>query len=444
MLAGWGRLAVPGHEVLAEDLAAATRDAVLTRGLGRSYGDASLPPPGVLEVVGSRRADRILAFDGQAGVLRAEAGLSLHELVRLLLPRGWFVPVSPGTQHVTLGGMVAADVHGKNHHRAGTFGAHVTALRVRLAGGRIVECSPRRQKALFQATVGGMGLTGHILEVEHRLERLPSPWIACRTSLHATLEETAEALLASRELPFTAAWLDGVGGGARSGRGVVLAGRWAAREEAPREPPRQPRPVAVPFPAPEALLNRLTVGLFNRLYRWRQGTRPAEAVVSPFAFFYPLDAVGGWNRLYGRRGMTQYQCVIPQEAGIAGLRRFWDLMRESGGRPYLVVLKDFGAEGTGLLSFPRPGWTLALDFPAEPGTRRLVATLNAFLATVGGRFYLAKDAFSTAAELAACEGERLARFQEARRRWDPQGHLRSRLSVRLLEDDAGPAEEEGA
>jgi decaprenylphospho-beta-D-ribofuranose 2-oxidase len=428
-LAGWGNLPVPGREVRSEDLAAVTRGAVLTRGLGRAYGDAALPPAGVERVAGSTLADRILAFDRHAGWVRAEAGLSLAELHRIVLPNGWFAPVAPGTQQVTLGGMVAADVHGKNHHLAGSFGGHVRELRLRLAGGDIVDCGPDREQELFRATVGGMGLTGHILEVELPLERVPSPWILCETSRFATLPPLVEALTeASRRWPFTAAWLDCLAGGAARGRGVLLCGRWATPEEAPQAPPK-PRPkIAVPFPAPEMLLNRLTVGLFNRLYYLAQ--RPGRKLVSPESFFFPLDVVHRWSLLYGRRGMTQHQCVLPG-AGAGEVGRFLELVAAAGGAPFLAVLKDFGAEGAGLLSFPRPGLTLALDFAVGPGTRSMVEALNREVIAGGGRIYLAKDAFTAPAELAAMEGERLGAFRSARRRWDPDRRMRSRLWERL-------------
>jgi decaprenylphospho-beta-D-ribofuranose 2-oxidase len=434
-LAGWGNLGVPGREVRSEDLAALTRDAVLTRGLGRSYGDAALPPAGIERVACSTLADRLLAFDVEAGVVRAEAGLSLAALHRVVLPYGWFAPVAPGTQQVTLGGMVAADVHGKNHHLAGSFGSHVRALRLRLADGRVVDCGPEEESELFWATVGGMGLTGHVLEVELPLERVPSPWILCETRRFRRLAPLVEALReASQQWPFTAAWLDCLVSGDARGRGVLLSGRWAAPEEAPAAPPK-PRPaLTVPFAAPGWLLNRLTVGLFNRLYFAAQ--RPGRRVVSPEAFFFPLDVVHRWSRLYGRRGMTQHQCVLPG-AGAAEVLRFLEAVAVAGGAPFLAVLKDFGDEGRGVLSFPRPGLTLALDFAVGEGTPKMVATLNHLVAAAGGRIYLAKDAFTTPAELAAMEGERLTAFRAARRRWDPDRRLRSRLWERLDGDGLG-------
>jgi len=431
-LSGWGGLGVPGREVRSEDLAAVTRDAPLTRGLGRAYGDAALPPPGVERVAGSCLADRILAFDPETGRLRAEAGLSLRTLHRLVMPRGFFVPVSPGTEEVTLGGMVAADVHGKNHHVAGTFGRHVEELLLRTGDGRLVRCSPHEEAELFWATVGGMGLTGHVLEVTFRLDRIPSPWILCETLRFPRLLPLVQALReASTRWPFTAAWIDCLAGGEALGRGTLLCGRWCGRDEGPAKAPRERFTLPVPFHAPSWLLNRVSTTLFNDLV-YLTG-RPGRRVVHHGKFFYPLDRVQNWNRLYGRRGMTQHQCVLPL-AGADEVAAFLATVRRAGGRPFLAVLKDFGAEGSGLLSFPRPGLTLALDFAVDAGTPALVAALNRHVREAGGRIYLAKDAFSTAADFAAIEGERLARFQQVRRQWDPEGRIRSRLSARLLGD----------
>jgi decaprenylphospho-beta-D-ribofuranose 2-oxidase len=441
-LAGWGGVSAPGCEVRSEDLAAVTRDAALTRGLGRAYGDAALPPPGVERVAGSRLADRILAFDPESGRLRAEAGLSLRALHRSMMPRGFFAPVSPGTEEVTLGGMVAADVHGKNHHVAGTFGRHVEELLLRVGDGRIVRCSPHEEADLFWATVGGMGLTGHVLEVTFRLDRIPSSWILCETLRLPSLVPLVQALReASARWPFTAAWIDCLAGGAALGRGVLHCGRWCGRDEAPPAPPRERFALPVPFHAPSWLLNRATTTLFNDFF-YATGF-PGRRVVHPAQFFYPLDRVQDWSRLYGRRGMTQHQCVLPL-AGADEVAAFLATVRRAGGRPYLAVLKDFGAEGSGLLSFPRPGLTLALDFAVDAGTPALVAALNRHVRELGGRIYLAKDAFSTAADFAALEGDRLARFQQVRRKWDPEGRICSRLSTRLLGDAPAVAAQAGA
>jgi FAD/FMN-containing dehydrogenase len=448
-LSGWGRLSVPGREVRSEDLLCVTARAVLTRGLGRSYGDSALPPPGVTEVAGSALADRILAFDSVTGLLLAEAGLSLAELNRLLLPRGWFVPVSPGTQFVTLGGMVAADVHGKNHHRDGTIGRHVTRLLVRLASGEVVECSRQDEPELFRATIGGMGLTGHVLEVELRMVRIPSPWILAESFPVPDVAAFVRALKASgRDWPFTVGWIDCLHrGGRRSGlgRGVLHRGRWALPEEASRAgragPPPARRRLAVPFVLPGWLLNPSSVRAFNALYfhryRGASAERPRRGVVHPESFFYPLDALRDWNRLYGPRGFTQYQCVLPEEAEggpAAAAERFLDLLSRSRAASFLCVIKDCGPEGEGVLSFPRPGISIAVDLPVRDGTQELVDALDRQVIAEGGRIYLAKDAFTRREHFQAMEGDRLADFARLRAKYDPEGRLASAQSVRLLGD----------
>ena len=227
-LSGWGRIGVAGREVRSEDLERITRDAPLSRGLGRSYGDSSLPPPSDPVVAGSRLADRILAFDARTGVLRAEAGLSLFEVNRIFLPRGFFDPVAPGTQFITLGGMVAADVHGKTHHQSGSFGTHVRRLKMRVADGRILECSREDETDLFRATLGGMGLTGHVLEVECRLKRVPSPWVYAESERVHDIDRFMDALKeAGPRWPYTVGWIDCLSRGRSMGRGILHRGRWA-------------------------------------------------------------------------------------------------------------------------------------------------------------------------------------------------------------------------
>jgi FAD/FMN-containing dehydrogenase len=437
MIAGWGRVPACEAEVVEdEDLRAAVRGARLTRGLGRSYGDASLPPRPGERVAVSRRADRLLVFDPSTGVLRAEAGVSLARLSEWLHPRGFAVPVVPGTCHVTLGGMVAADVHGRNHHTAGTIGAHLRALRIALADGGEVEASASHEPELFRATQGGMGLTGHILEVELTLRRIPSPWIWQETEplrdLDELLERQAEA---STQWPFTVSVVDALAGGSALGRGTLVKGRWAEPDEAPKRPPRagfQPR---VPFDAPDWALNGPSARLVNALYRVSR--RRAQAVVSPRSHFQPLDVLRDWNRGYGRRGFTQYQCVIPREAGPAAVRRLFEALIASGEPAFLCVVKDFGAEGAGLLSFPRPGTTASIDLPLRgQRTQAAVDAMNRAVVEAGGRIYLAKDVLTRREHFEAMEGPRLAAFAEARRRFDPERRLSSALAVRLFGDPA--------
>ena len=364
-----------------------------------------------------------------SGRLRTEAGFTLAQLNRTFLPRGWFVPVSPGTQYVTVGGMVASDVHGKNHHHAGSFGQHVRSLRLRVADGSVVECSPEREPELFRATIGGMGLTGHILEAEFDLERAETPWIWQDVRRFADIE-TGMALLreAGSHWPYTMAWLD-----VPAGRGVLFAGRWARPDEAPDEPPR-PRPaITVPVDLPGFALNRLTGAVQRSIYYW--GHRPGEGVTHPQGFFYPLDQILDWNRLYGRRGFSQYQCMLPHTGDGLALPRLLERTRELRLPIYLCVLKDMGPAGTGGLSFGGPGFTLAMDTPADAELPRKVDALNELVLREGGTVYLSKDAY-TRAEHYAAMAPGLGAWRETREKWDPEGRLRSALSVRLLGDEA--------
>ncbi len=432
MLSGWGRMPRPGCEVRSEDLVALTKDAVLTRGLGRSYGDSSLPPPSRPQAANTTLADRVLSFEDGTGRLRAEAGLSVFTLNRLFRPRGFVVPVSPGTQFVTLGGMVAADVHGASHHVDGCFGAHVTALRMRVADGRILECGPELESELFWATVGGMGLTGHILEVEFRMRTIPSPWLWVEKQRMPDIDAFMEGLkAAAKEWPQTKGWIDCLKRGRHLGRGVLMRARWASAAEAPaKAPPARLRP-AVPFELPFSLVTPLTVRTFNSLcyhFPWRAG-----GIDHPDSFFYPLDVVENWNRLYGPRGFTQYQCVLPAAAGTGAARRFLELLTQRGGASMLCVIKDCGPEGKGLLSFPKAGISIALDIPVTDDTQGLVDALNEAVIAEGGRVYLAKDAFTRAEHFQAME-PRLPAWTAVRRRWDPEGRIRSAQSVRLFGD----------
>ena len=435
-LSGWGRTYVPGRELRSEDLAGAAERAHLSRGLGRSYGDASLPAPGDSTVLGTCLADRLLAFDAETGLLRAEAGLCLAELNRLFLPRGWFTPVTPGTKFVTLGGMVASDVHGKNHHVAGTFGKHVRSLRIRVGDGRVVDCSRQVEPELFLATLGGMGLTGHVLEVEVQLERIPSPWILQQRerlpNLDAFLTRLREA---GREWPYTVGWVDTLATGKAFGRGILYAGRWAEPSEAPASvPPARPN-LRMPIALPSGVLNTLTIRMFNSLLYRKTSARTKVSIVDPQQLFYPLDRVLDWNRMYGSRGVAQHQAVIPNEAGADGIRALMDTVREAGSGSFLTVVKDCGEEGEGMLSFPRPGMSIAFDLPIRDNTQDIIDRLNERVIEAGGRVYLTKDGHTRPEHFRAMEDGRLDAFLSVKRKWDPEGRLRSAQSARLFGDD---------
>jgi decaprenylphospho-beta-D-ribofuranose 2-oxidase len=403
--------------------------------MGRSYGDASLPASSMDVVAGSPLADRLLAFDPATGCLRAEAGLKLMNLNRWSLPRGWFTPVTPGTHQVTLGGMVAADVHGKNHHRSGCFGEHIASLRLRVADGRIVECSDDHEQELFRATLGGMGLTGHILEVEVRLQPIPSPWIWAESERFDDLDVLIDHLKAAgAHWPYTVCWVDCLHADHRLGRGVLMRGRWAEPDEAPPTLPAPKPMLAVPFLAPNWLLMPWAVKAFNNVYYALHGDRIHRGIQHPEWFFYPLDVVGEWNRLYGRRGFTQYQCVLPLEQDRTLPQRFLQRLTAGGAGAYLCVMKDCGAQGKGMLSFPKPGISFALDIPNRGAeARALLEALDEMVIDAGGRVYLAKDAFTRAESFRRME-PRLEAWQRVRRRWDPDGILRSAQSVRVFGD----------
>ncbi len=438
-IAGWGRRPVrPGRVarsarlVLPPDVAP-----LLPRGLGRAYGDAAVPASAEGVVIETARADRILEFDPASGLLTCEAGLSLAEILRVFLPRGWFPPVTPGTKFVTVGGCVASDVHGKNHHRDGSFSGFVERLRLRVADGSLVDCGPSEERDLYLATVGGMGLTGLIVEVTFRLRRVESPWIVLETVGVRGLEEMLDGLKASaRDWPYTVGWIDCLARGGALGRGVLMRGRHASRDEAGGRPPEVRRSLRVPWDAPEWLLNPAVMRLFNRLYHARHRARSHQRLVSIEQFFYPLDALLDWNRLYGPRGFLQYQCAIPEAAGGAPVRALLEKLGSRGAASFLAVIKDFGQGSPAYLSFPVAGTTLSLDLPyrGRP-TEDLVHELNAVVIQGGGRVYLAKDAVTRAEDFALMM-PRLADWKAVRDRWDRDRRFRSAQSVRLFGDPA--------
>jgi len=364
---------------------------VLAYGLGRSYGDSCLNEGGVL--LATRGLSRFMAFDEDTGVLRCEAGTSLAEILENFLPRGWTLPVTPGTKFVTVGGAIANDVHGKNHHAAGTFGAHVRRLELRRSSGESIVCSPEAHCELFAATIGGLGLTGLVTWAEIGLRRIESSLIDAEYIRMRGLDEffalTAES---DGRYEFTVAWVDCLARGDAVGRGIFMRGNHARGRGTPGSS-RKSR-LVVPFDAPSGLLNRYTVGAFNTLYYRKQWRRHTRRLVDPESFFYPLDGIRNWNRLYGRRGFFQYQCVVPLESGAPAMREILTRIARSGQASFLAVLKVFGdVPSPGVLSFPRAGVTLALDVPNKgASTLALFESLDQVTAEAGGAVYPAKDA----------------------------------------------------
>jgi decaprenylphospho-beta-D-ribofuranose 2-oxidase len=368
----------------------------------------------------------VRAFDGEAGTVVADAGLSLDALLRLLVPNGWFVPVTPGTRFVTLGGALAADIHGKNHHRDGSFSEHVAWFELATPAGELRRVAPGDE--LFAATAGGMGLTGVVTRVKLRLIRVASAAMTVTTERAADLD-TLLARLSERDADFrySVAWIDCLKRGAGMGRGVLMWGDHAAEGPLDFAPATRLR---VPFVAPPGVLNGATTRAFNELYYRRAPRRPHTGEESIATFFHPLDAVLDWNRVYGPRGFVQYQSVVPFEREDV-VREMIERLSGAGTSSFLAVLKRFGRASGGHLSFPTPGWTLALDVPA--GVRGLAETLDALDALVveaGGRVYLAKDA-RVRAGLIERMYPRLPEWRAIQRGVDPEGTMRSDLDRRL-------------
>jgi L-gulonolactone oxidase len=403
-VSSWGRLRRVPHQVTrpafldqAQDALRAADGPLLCFGMGRSYGDVCMNENGRLLV--TDMLDRILAFDRARGILRAEAGLTLDRMLRVTVPQGWFAPVVPGTKFVTLAGAVANDVHGKNHENAGTLGAHVLSLGLARSSGEVLTLSRAQNSELFAATIGGLGLTGVILWVELQLSAIRSSMIDTETVAIDDLAAFFRLAGESRDWPYTVAWIDCLAKGSATGRGFFIRGRHA--ESGGLDVHRAPG-LGVPLDAPGALLNAFTIGAFNALYRHRPFVLGAKQVhYDPF--FFPLDAVAHWNRLYGRRGFFQHQSAIPMAGAFETLRKLLELTAEFAEGSFLVVLKLFGDKPSpGVLSFPLPGATLALDFPNKgESTRRLLDRMAEIVLAAGGRLYPAKDATMSGAAFRA-------------------------------------------
>jgi FAD/FMN-containing dehydrogenase len=375
---------------------------VLPYGYGRSYGDSCLNNGGALLDCSPLR--RFIAFDAENGLLRCEAGVSLAEVLALIVPHGWFLPVTPGTKFVSIGGAIANDVHGKNHHVAGTFGCHVTRFELLRSDGERLECSPAQNCELFQATIGGLGLTGLITWAEFRLRAIPGPYIAKETVRFGSLDEFFEVSAESDEShEFTMSWVDCLARGNALGRGLFMRGNFAWPRRLPRKPAEPQQRLQMPFDLPGFALNTLTVRAFNTAMYHKQLARTVRQTVPFDPFFYPLDAIQDWYRLYGRRGFLQYQFVVPYQSDKRAIRSILETISASGEGSFLAVLKTFGeVQSPGMLSFPRPGVTLALDF-AQRGKRtfRLLDRLDEIVLASGGAVYPAKDARMSAASFQA-------------------------------------------
>jgi decaprenylphospho-beta-D-ribofuranose 2-oxidase len=450
IVTGWGRNPASAAHVVrpvdADELAMAAKAAgprgAIARGLGRAYGDSAMNAGGL--VVSSTAVSGVLELDHARGTARVLGGTSLDFLLQEIVPQGWFVPVTPGTRHITVGGAIAADVHGKDHHATGSFGAHVLSMVLALSDGTVRTLTPGEHPEEFWATCGGMGLTGTIVEATIRLHPIETSRLRVDTDRVPDLD-TLLSLLAEGgpRHRYSVAWMDVLARGRSLGRSVLTQGDFARRDDLPRGDRRRRRRdrggplsytaapvITAPRLVPRGVLNKVSVLAFNEMWYRRHPRRRRGELQSISRFFYPLDLIEGWNRLYGRRGFLQWQCLLPFGAEDV-LRQIVEALAAQRTPSFLAVLKYFGAADPAPLSFPGPGWTVALDVPTtDPALGPLLDRLDERVAEAGGRLYLAKDS-RMRPELLPIMYPRLDEWRAVRNRLDPDSRLTSDLARRL-------------
>jgi len=397
LIQGWGRYPSKladysepaGLEELCKQIAA-LESPTIVRGSGRSYGDSALAD----SVISSRYLDNFISFDEKSGILNCAAGLTIDQILTVIVPKGWFLPVVPGTKFVSIGGAIASDIHGKNHHCDGCFSEHLKSFKLLTAQGEVISCSKTRNKKYFYATCGGMGLTGIVVEASLQLRKLTSFQISQRCITTTNLEESLEQLESHQDNLYSVAWLDCMAKGEQTGRSVVFLGNHI--ETANDKPSNliaesKHLKLNIPFNSPAFMLNRVSIGLFNSAYYKLKG-KESHKNIDYDSYFFPLDRINNWNRLYGSQGFLQYQFVIPTNMAKIGIGEVMNQVTASGQGSFLSVLKKFGVANKNYLSFPMEGYTLALDFKFKKSLLPLLNQLDEIILHYGGRLYLAKDA----------------------------------------------------
>jgi decaprenylphospho-beta-D-ribofuranose 2-oxidase len=384
------------------------------------------------DVVNTLRFDKVLAFNEQQGIITCQSGILLSDLLQIIVPRGWFLPVTPGTKFITVGGAVASDVHGKNHHVDGAFSRHIVSMSVLTGTGQTLVCSKDRNPDLFWATCGGMGLTGIILDVQFRLKRIQSSHIRQKQIKARDLNEVMDLFDTNTASTYSVAWIDCLKSGKQFGRSILMLGEHASTDETPsfnKLAAKEKALLTVPFHFPSFMLNGFSVKAFNALYYAKNYKKEMNSVVHYDGFFYPLDSILEWNKIYGKKGFVQYQFVLPFDISKEGLRNILARISKMGMGSFLAVLKLFG-EQNDLISFPMKGYTLALDFPIRPGLFEFLDELDKVVADYGGRIYLSKDA-RMKKEIFWRTYSRAKEFQDILKKYDPDNRFNSNLAQRL-------------
>ncbi|HEX9511989.1 MAG TPA: FAD-binding oxidoreductase [Puia sp.] len=403
----------------------------IPRGNGRCYGDASL----ATNTITTTKFDKILSFDSNHGVFECQSGITLDQILEVIVPKGWFLPVTPGTKFITVGGAVASDVHGKNHHVDGCFSHHVEEMDVLLADGTIATCGPDLLPDLYEATCGGMGLTGVITRIKFHLKKIQTSYIRQKQIKAANLDELLRLFDEYKDYTYSVAWIDCLRKGKAFGRSILMLGEHAKPEElndrqkaAPLKLPKK-KQFVFPFTLPSWVLNIFTVKAFNSLYYRKNLKKEINNVVNYEPFFYPLDVVLHWNRGYGKKGFIQYQFVLPKESK-EGLIEILHRINDKGLGSFLAVFKLFGKQES-LIGFPMEGYTLALDFPLRPGLFEFLDELDKLVLEYGGRIYLSKDA-RMKPDILQAGYKHLPQFLSILKKYDPEGKIHSVQSDRLL------------